>query len=54
MRIAMIGVPTCGYVAELAAPIGGPKLCCCYRICYSEGAAFTGKIDMSTRPHILR
>jgi len=52
--MAMIGVTARGYVAELAALIGGAQPQCCYQLFCSKGAAFTAKDDTSAHLHDMR
>ena len=54
MRTALIGITARGYVAELAAPIGGPEPRYCYRLFCNQGTAFAAKDDTSVRPHDMR
>ena len=54
MRMAMIGVAARGYVAELAALIGGAQPHYCYRLYRSEGVAFTTKDDTPAHMYDMR
>jgi hypothetical protein len=54
MRMAMIGVTARGYVAELAALIGGAQPQYCQQLFRSKGAAFTGEDDKSAHSHDMR
>ena len=54
MRMAVIGVAARGYVAELAALIGGAQPHYCYRLYRSEGAAFTARDNTSAHMYDMR